>query len=52
METLIERLARKKEPSASIPELMILPVLKKEHDGACGGGCGCSDGDGDSCCGG
>ena len=52
METLIERLAKNKETSSLIPDLTILPVLKKEHEGSCGGACGCSDGDGDGCCGG
>ena len=52
METMMERLARKK--AASPPqELTILPILKKEHEGSCGDGCGCGSegGEDGGCCG-
>jgi len=54
METLIERLAKKKDSAASVPEFMILPIVKKEHEheGACGSGCDCGEMDGGGCCGG
>ncbi|HLA46841.1 MAG TPA: hypothetical protein VJ207_04645 [Thermoplasmata archaeon] len=54
METLIERLAKKKDAAASVPEFMILPIVKKEHEheGACGSGCDCGEMDGGGCCGG
>ena len=54
MESLIERLAKKKETAAPLSTFTILPVLKKEHehDGACGSDCDCGDMDGGGCCGG
>ncbi|HLB68940.1 MAG TPA: hypothetical protein VJN63_10895 [Thermoplasmata archaeon] len=54
MESLIERLAKKKETAAPLSTFTILPVLKKEHehDGACGSNCDCGDMDGGGCCGG
>ena len=48
METLIERLARKAGPP--VRELTVLPVVRKEHEGSCGDGCGCA-GDEGGCCG-
>lgn len=53
MSTLIELLATKKKPApAEAPETtMILPVLEKPHEGACGDGCGCGESEGGGCCG-
>ena len=49
METVMERLARKNNRGAPDRELTVLPVVQKEHDGACGEACGC--GDEGRCCG-
>ncbi len=49
METVVERLARKNGAKTPDRELTVLPVVHKEHDGACGGSCGC--GDEGRCCG-
>ena len=56
MGSLIEMLASKKKPLVQAPAVepstVILPVLRKEHEGSCGENCGCS-GEGESgCCGG
>jgi len=55
MGTLIELLANKKEPAddaslAAEPVPLALPMLSKEHEGACGDGCGCGDGAEGGCC--
>ncbi len=52
METLIERLAKKKEASPKPAELVLLPMASKEHEGACGDGCGCGEDESGGCCGG
>ncbi len=52
METLMERLAKKKEASPKPAEIVVLPMLSKEHEGQCGDGCGCGGDDGSGCCGG
>ncbi len=49
MSSVIELLASKKK-AAPVAETMVLPVLSKEHEGACGDACGC-DGDESGCCG-
>ncbi len=54
MSTLMGMLAAKKKPAATpAPEetLTVLPMLSKEHEGACGEGCGCGGEEG-GCCGG
>ncbi len=52
MSSVIETLASKKKPQAT-PTTVVLPVLQKEHEGACGDGCGCGEaGDEGGCCGG
>lgn len=50
MASVIEMLAIKKKPAA--PEAATaLPMLQKEHEGACGDNCGCgTEGDEGSCC--
>ena len=54
MGTLIETLASKKKPVAvqAPTPAMILPILEKAHEGACGDGCACGESDGAGCCGG
>ncbi len=52
MSSVLETLANKKkaQPAATT---VVLPVLQKEHDGACGDECGCGQaGDEGGCCGG
>lgn len=52
MTSVIEMLAAKKKP-ATEPALTVLPVLHKEHEGACGDECDCGAGGGEGgCCGG
>ena len=52
MGSVIETLAAKKK-GQPLSEQVVLPVLQKEHEGACGDGCGCGDaGDEGGCCGG
>ena len=55
MGTLIELLANKKKPAnhaspATETAPVALPMLSKEHEGACGDGCGCGDGAEGGCC--
>lgn len=50
MASVIEMLASKKKP-APPQEAVILPMLQREHEGACGDGCGCGESEG-GCCGG
>jgi hypothetical protein len=50
MSSVIETLASKKKPEA-VATTVVLPVLQKEHEGACGEGCGCGESEG-GCCGG
>jgi hypothetical protein len=50
MGSIIETLASKKKAVVA-PETVVLPVLQKEHEGACGDGCGCGASEG-GCCGG
>ncbi len=54
MSSLIEMLASKKKAPAAAPEAtVILPMLRKGHEGSCGEGCGCADGgEQGGCCGG
>lgn len=53
MGSLIEMLASKKKVPAQAPEnTVILPVLRKEHEGSCGENCGCSGEEEGGCCGG
>ena len=54
MGTLIELIANQKRKVAPPPTetAVALPMLGKEHDGACGDGCGCAEGEGGGCCGG
>ncbi|HEY7589132.1 MAG TPA: hypothetical protein VIB49_10370 [Thermoplasmata archaeon] len=49
MSSVIEMLANKKRPAAMPPEVTLLPVLAKEHEGGCGEGCGCGDEAGGCC---
>lgn len=51
MSTLIEMLATKRKPAEppAVDGLTLLPVLRKEHEGQCGDGCGCGGEEG-SCC--
>ncbi len=51
MNSVIETLASKKKPQTA-PLTVVLPVVQKEHEGACGDGCGCGAGDEGGCCGG
>ena len=52
MPSVIETLPHKKK-GQTLPMTTILPVLQKEHEGACGAGCGCdAEGDAGGCCGG
>ncbi len=52
MSSVIETLAQKKK-AQPVAATVILPVLQKEHEGACGDGCGCGEaGDEGGCCGG
>ena len=52
MGSVIETLANKKKPQAA-PSTMVLPVLQKEHEGECGDGCACGEGESEGgCCGG
>lgn len=52
MASVIEMLANKKRPAVE-PLTTILPVLHKEHEGACGDDCACGKGgDEGGCCGG
>ncbi len=50
MGSVIEMLASKKKAPPP-QETVILPMLRKEHEGACGDGCGCGENEG-GCCGG
>lgn len=52
--TLIEMLADRKRKAAPPPteSAVALPMLEKEHEGACGEGCGCGAEGADGCCGG
>ncbi len=53
MGSLIEMLANKKKaPAATLESTMILPVLQKKHEGACGESCGCAGDEEGGCCGG
>jgi len=52
MGSVIETLVNKKKPQAA-PSTMVLPVLQKEHEGECGDGCACGEGESEGgCCGG
>lgn len=52
MSSVIEALATKKKGQTP-QQLTVLPVLAKEHEGACGDGCGCAEGESEGgCCGG
>ncbi len=51
MSSVIETLASKKKPVVA-PATVILPVVQKDHEGACGDGCGCGDEADGGCCGG
>ena len=52
MSSVIETLASKKKP-APAPMTMVLPVVQKEHEGACGDNCACGQGEAEGgCCGG
>ena len=52
MTSVIQMLASKKKPAAE-PLLTVLPMVKKEHEGACGDGCACqTEGSDGGCCGG
>ena len=51
MSSVIEMLATKKKSQAP-PSTVVLPVLQKEHEGACGENCGCGTEGDDGCCGG
>ncbi len=51
MTSVVEMLAGKKKPQAA-PTTVALPVLQKEHEGACGDNCGCGGEGEDGCCGG
>lgn len=53
MGSLIEMLANKKKAAAPILEsAVVLPIVRKDHEGACGDGCGCAGGEEGGCCGG
>ena len=53
MSTLIEMLANKKKAAAPGPEsTVILPVVQRDHEGACGESCSCGKSDEGACCGG
>lgn len=53
MGSLIEMLASKKKSAApALESTVILPVLRKEHEGSCGESCGCSGEEQGGCCGG
>jgi hypothetical protein len=52
MGSLIEMLAsKKKAPPPPAEAMVLLPVVHKEHEGACGPNCACEGGGEDSCCG-
>ncbi len=52
MSSVIEALATKKKAQAP-EQVTVLPVVSKEHEGACGEGCGCGEGESEGgCCGG
>jgi len=53
MGSLIELLASKKKVAAPSESLVVLPVVQKEHEGACGPNCNCAaEEEGGGCCGG
>ena len=53
MGSLIEMLAsKKKAPAPPVESLVLLPVVHKEHEGACGPNCACASEGKDGCCGG
>ncbi len=53
MGSLIEMLATTKKGAAPLPEsAVILPVVRKEHEGACGDNCACAGNEESGCCGG
>ena len=53
MGSLIEMLAsKKKAPMAPAEALVVLPVVHKEHEGACGPDCDCGRREEGGCCGG
>jgi hypothetical protein len=52
MDTFLQAVTKKKvEPEAplALAEPTILPLVQKEHEGACGDNCDCADG-ADGCC--
>ena len=51
MGSLIEMLASKKRTSPPIENAVILPVVRKEHEGSCGPNCACSGEEESGCCG-
>jgi len=52
MGSLIEMLASKKKAAAPPMEnVVILPVMRKEHEGSCGPNCACSGEEESGCCG-
>lgn len=52
MSSVVETLAKQKK-AQPVAGTVLLPVLEKEHEGACGDGCGCgASGDEGGCCGG
>jgi hypothetical protein len=51
MGSLIELLANKKKGGAPATEdVVLLPVLHKEHEGTCGPNCSCSKSEEGGCC--
>jgi hypothetical protein len=53
MGSLIEMLANKKKSAAPTPEsAVVLPILRREHEGSCGDGCACGESEEKGCCGG
>ncbi len=52
MGSLIELLANKKKVAAPNESVVVLPVMHKEHQGACGPACDCGGNEESGCCGG
>lgn len=53
MGSLIEMLSNKKKSATPAQEsAVILPILRREHEGSCGEGCACGESQEGGCCGG
>jgi hypothetical protein len=52
MGSLIEMLASKKKSAPPTEDVVLLPVMHKEHEGSCGPNCACGNKEEDGCCGG